>query len=427
MPETSLPLWPAPNSVDILFVVYGGGHVRMVLPVAKAMQNCGHSVAIFALTTAIGPVRESGLPWFSYASLPRADSPETQAHGLRLAEGFPKDGPVPFAETVAYLGFNYWNMVQEHGAEEAARLYENSGRARFYPIHTMKALLAELQPKAVVTTSSPRSEKAAIKAAGMLGIPSLCMVDLFAFHEQAWLKNADYATEICVLNAEVRNMLISKGRPAEDIIVTGNPAFDKLQDPITIAAGQAMRKSRGWGKAGRTTVLYASAPEPLLDTHSKQPADPEDIKLPERIEAELIGFTNSHADVELVIRRHPSQSQKVPSGPRISKSTMEDDIDVLLHAVDIVVVTRSTVGLQAYLSGRPVLSVECFVASKGVSFGAYGVSRAVGSLEALPKVLAQTIRNINKGNVNLDVPEAVATPKIAARIKNLVYKAQDQA
>ena len=421
MPETSLPLRPAPNSVDILFVAYGGGHVRMVLPVAKALQKCGHSVAIFALTTAIGPVRESGLPWFSYASLPRADSPEIQSHGLRLSEGFPKDGPVPFAETVAYLGFNYWDMVQEHGAEEAERLYENRGRFQFYPIHTMKALLAELQPKTVVTTSSPRSEKAAIRAAGMLNIPSLCMVDLFALHEQAWLKSADYATEVCVVNAEVRNMLISKGRPAKDVFVTGNPAFDKLQDPTTIAAGQAMRKARGWGEEGRTTVLYASAAEPLFNAQSKQPADPEDLKLPERVEAELIDFTNSRSDVELVIRRHPSQSQKVCSGPGISQSTMQDNIDVLLHAVDIVVVTRSTVGLQAYLAGRPVLSVECSAASKDVPYGAYGISRAVKQLDTLPKVLAQTMSDLHNVKTHVGAPKALATPKLVKRIEKLGF------
>jgi len=420
MPVISLPSLPAPNSVDILFVTYGGGHVRMVLPVAKALQDAGHSVSIFALTTAIEPTQKSGLPWFSYASLPQAKSHDVQSHGNRLTEGFPKDGPVPFVETVAYHGINYCNMEKEYGAQEAAIRYEKDGRAQFYPIHTMKEILTELRPKVVVATNSPRSEMAAIRAANMLDIPSLCMVDLFALQEQAWIKDPNYATEICVINTEVRDMLISKGRPAEDIIITGNPAFDELQDPKTISAGQIMRKERSWGEAGRITLLYASSPEPLINPHSGQPTDPAYLKLPLQLEQKLIDLVSSDPDLELVIRRHPSQPQNVALQQKVWQSTMEDNIDTLLHAVDIVVVTSSTVGFQAYIAGRPVLSVECSSISQDMPYGAYGISHAVKSLEEISTALEEIIEGLYELNADIDEPKALATTKVSERIRQYI-------
>ena len=47
------------------------------------------------------------------------------------------------------------------------------------------------------------------------------------------------------------------------------------------------------------------------------------------------------------------------------------------------VVTCSTVGLQAYLAGVPVVSVECSVISKDAPFGDFGIARRVESLEGL--------------------------------------------
>ena len=55
----------------------------------------------------------------------------------------------------------------------------------------------------------------------------------------------------------------------------------------------------------------------------------------------------------------------------------------LIHAVDVVVVTCSTVGLQAYLAGVPVVSVESLLISKDAHYGALGMSRSVHMIDAL--------------------------------------------
>ena len=58
------------------------------------------------------------------------------------------------------------------------------------------------------------------------------------------------------------------------------------------------------------------------------------------------------------------------------------------------VVTCSTVGLQAYLAGVPVVSVECSVISKDAPFGDFGIARRVESLEGLETSLLSEISRL---------------------------------
>ena len=58
-------------------------------------------------------------------------------------------------------------------------------------------------------------------------------------------------------------------------------------------------------------------------------------------------------------------------------------VNALIHAVDLVVVTCSTVGLQAYLAGTPVISVEGSVFTKDASFGEFGMATPARDIAAL--------------------------------------------
>ena len=62
--------YPADKQIDFLFVTYGGGHVKMVLPIAEKLLKDGYSAYIFALTTAINTLKHTSVPYFSYKDLP---------------------------------------------------------------------------------------------------------------------------------------------------------------------------------------------------------------------------------------------------------------------------------------------------------------------------------------------------------------------
>ncbi|QIE47922.1 UDP-glycosyltransferase (plasmid) [Pseudohalocynthiibacter aestuariivivens] len=407
--------YPQSGSLDVLFVSYGGGHIQAILPVAQALHDAGKNICIFALTTAAAVVEKSGLPYFTYADLPQAREQAVIATGQRLAAQMPANNVLPAAETQAYLGINYLDMVARLGPEETDQAWENGGRQHFFPLPTMIRVLENLAPRLIMATNSPRSEQAAIDAAGTVGIPALCLVDMFALQEVAWLKKPGFGRQLFVFDESVRQMLINHGRPAEDIVVTGNPAFDSLYDPATIAAGQRLRDDRGWGQDGRISLLYASSPEPEKHPFTGEPANP---ALPRDLEYHLRELIDADPQYELIIRRHPSEDQAIATGERVYASPRSDDINALVHAADVVIVIGSTVGLQGYLAGTPVLSVECSVFSKDAPFGDFGMSTAVEDFDAI----AVALKEIRTGRRDVEGQRPrTAVSRILAEVEHYLH------
>ena len=409
--------YPESGTTDVLFVTYGGGHVQMVLPVAQALQAQGVRVCVFPMTTAIALVDAAGLPYFTYADLPLMRDPRVQAAGARLAAGMPPGGPLPLVETQAYMGVNYRDMEASLGVVEAAAKWVDGGRQHFHPLATMKAVIDDLRPRLVATTNSPRSERAAIEAATSLGVPAVVMVDTFAMHEVKWLSRPTFGQKLLVLDESVKDMMIRHGRSAGDITVTGNPAFDSIHDPAVIAAGSSIRQIRGWGRDGRQTILWASNPEPVVHPFTGEPADP---TLPRAIENYLRTLVLNNPLLELVIRRHPSEDQIIASGDRIHISPRSEDVNALIHAVDLVVVLSSTVGLQAYLAGTPVISVEGSVFTKDAPYGDLGMATPVQELDDLGPILTKILPSLNRSE------EFVAPTQLTPALNKVVSEINKQ-
>jgi CDP-glycerol glycerophosphotransferase (TagB/SpsB family) len=183
-------------------------------------------------------------------------------------------------------------------------------------------------------------------------------------------------------------MFLAHGRKPEEVVVTGNPAFDRLTAPSTAKAGAEMRHARGWND-GKKTVLWASQIEPERHPFTDLSGDP---SLPRRVESHLRDIAAADKNLRLVVRYHPSERVVFEPGVRVEFSPVSEPISTLLHAVDAVVVTASTVGLEAALAGRPVVSIDNSIFTPDTQYAAMGVSRGVTDLQdlriALNEVLA---------------------------------------
>lgn len=356
----------------------------MLLPVAKKAMAAGHDVRFLALTTARRAVDEAGIPALGFADLAEFAAPGAARFGAKLAEKLPPDGPVALNESIAYLGISFADLVAQCGEAEARRLYAEKGRHAFLPIGFFRRVLSARRPDLVVSTNSPRAEQAAILASGELGIPSLCAVDLFALQEVRWVGQPGYADRLCVLNEHVRQMMVDHGRSPEDVVVTGNPAFDRLAAPEAAALGDQYRRARGWDD-GRRTILWASQVEPERHPFDGRRGDPE---LPRKVEQELRRFVRGHPGYRLLVRYHPSERVEFMTEPRVEFSGREENLDAVLNAVDIVVVTASTVGLEAAIAGRPVISVDCSVFTADTPYARFGVSVGVDAPSDVAEAIA---------------------------------------
>jgi hypothetical protein len=363
----------------VLFVGYGGGHVRMLLPVARLLRERGLAEPVFlGLTTARAEVEAAGFSCLGFTDFLCEDDAAALERGRALASQLSSHA-ISFEESAAYLGLSYADLVREHGSERAAALYAAHGRQAFLPVATLERILSRVKPDLLVATSAPRAERASLVAARRLGVPAVCLVDLFAAYEIEWLREPGFADRICVLNERVRERLVSAGRRGDEVIVTGNPAFDGLLDPAVRERGAALRKARGWD--GRRVWLWASQVEP--ESHPCQPGRG-DTLLPMRIARELQRITLLRAEMELVIRPHPSEGDyRIELGPRQCLSPRSENLHELLQACDGVVVLTSTVGLEAGIAGCAVVQVTGSLYTADAPYLAYGIADAAVPLEGL--------------------------------------------
>ncbi|GEM_PF-1011358 len=347
MSALSVPLW--------LFVSYGGGHVKALLPVARRVQELGIAKPLYLGLTTAGPaVRQAGVRSIGFKELMTVSDAYARLKGEELFEQLQVQA-ADRAESVAYLGLSYADLVARLGAVAADDLYRRYGRQAFLPIGVMERLIRTCQPTLVVATNSPRAERAAIEAARIVGVASVCLLDLGGIAERQVLARADYADALCVLNEAVRDSFIHAGRPAEHVWITGNPAFDGINDPASILAGRAYRREAGWENL--RVCLYASSPEPVNSPGISSRGDPE---LPRKIEAALIEQVRANPRLALWVRRHPSEpsADEIQAHPRIRVSDQKMPLHATIHASDEVIVTVSTVGIEAGLAGKPVTQVR---------------------------------------------------------------------
>ncbi len=367
----------------VLFVAYGSGHIKMVVPVALALMASGKAEpVVLALTTAAPVARAAGLNVLQFKDFVTDADEEALALGLHLMQGL--SGPVADPpETIAYLGLCMAELIGSVGHKAAERAYAELGRQAFLPVVILQRILQQVAPDLVVSTNSPRAERAAVLAARKLEIPAICMVDLFALDEVKWIGSTDYADLVCVLNESVRTFLIAAGREPTKVVVTGNPAFDALNAPSARAQGRELRVAHGWDH--RRVILWPTQIEPALHPFDRSPGDP---TLPERALANVIRWVCDRTDTVLCVRSRAGEAPPlVPSDPRIVLTGQDWSLAPLLHATDLVVTLNSTVGLEGRLAGCRLIQVLGSVFDNAMPLARYGIADAAVPVESIAQAL----------------------------------------
>ncbi len=349
----------------ILFVAYGGGHINTLLPIAKKLDPSSYEVCFFALTTSIDKLKQTDFKYYTYRDFFYSD--EVQGYGKKITAGLDTI-KLNDEESISYLGQNYLELVQTHGAVEADKLYRKSNRQIFEPIKSMEYVLKKINPDLVVSTSSPRSEKCIIQAAGKLGIKSIALIDLFAVRCTSWFKKNNFANKVCVFSTVVKSYLTLNGRNEADIMVTGNPVFDQL-----VNNSNAAKKQNDVYR-----VLWASQKEPEyfaeFGTHGNS-------NLPLEIEKKLIEIFKDKKWT-LVVRNHPNEeSRKYPDFVEISASSTK--LIETLNSVDLVITCTSTVGLEGLILGKDLITIDMSVITPTIPFSKYGYSVGINNLDQL--------------------------------------------
>ncbi len=355
--------------MKVFLTCYGGAHIAAVLPLYRTLTQRGHECELLALTTAGEVARRERIPHLRPIDFVDVSDPGVRRLGEELARRHHTDGKgLLREESVAYLGVSFLELVEDVGEVLARKRYEKSGLNAFAPVRFMSRILKRVAPDVVVATTSPRMEKAALRAAFRLDIPSLCMVELFGLLEEPWLGRPDNGHVLAVSRHDVVRRLIAAGRDGADIHLTGSPMFDPLAEPALADSGRAWRRTRGIGD-NEKVVFWAEQPEP---------ADPD---LPRRVRYHLAAVCRERG-WRLVVRLHPSSTdhaaESMPEG--CIHSLPQEALAHVIHACDVGVTLTSTVGWELLLCDKPVLVLRLSAFQDAVTYGEGDGALAVNCL-----------------------------------------------
>lgn len=396
------------HRVRILVASYGGGHVQSLLPIVRQLvDDPDVDLKIIGFTTALASFHRAGIDADGYASLLESDD----EHWLDLARAhieYPLHPDVSEEDSLAYYAIGLRDLHIDHGAKQAMAMFRNDGRKAFLPVHAMRRYLRRFPCDLVVTTASPRSELALLRAARQEGIETLALSDLFLQYESSYICAPGYANHITVMARAVGDSIAAAGFPTEHIHVTGNPAFDSLFDEKHRMAAQAFRKEIGL--APHTRLLLWACPSAPVSLIGKPFIDPSTM-----IEF-LEGYCTAESNTRYLVRQHPSKPV-VPHDLPLKHGTIcppATAIETCLHACDQVILETSTVGLQAALLGKPVVTVG---AGDYPPYAAFGLATDVPSLATAAAALQQMTPPTR---TRLDYPaDGRSTARVHALIQTL--------
>jgi hypothetical protein len=335
------------TSMRVLMGFYGGAHVTAAIPMIRELSRRGHDVVPLALTAAPAAMLREGLSHKTITDFVDPDNAEIAHHGLQLIGRHHTEGKgITKAQSIAYLGTSFADLAHDIGEAAAYQRYVEIGLNAFMPVRTARGIIENVAPDWVMATASPRMEAAMMRAGVELGVNTLCMVDLFAILELPWLRHPGHAHLLTVYGEKTAQRLISAGRRADAMTITGYPAFDALADPAVPEAARAWRAGNGLAPDEKA-VLWADQPEP---------GNPEWPRAIRRRLQEVCARNGW----KLVVRFHPASTdaskEELPEGAIVSPA--EERLPVVAAAADVVCTCTSTVGMEALLSGKPVVIIR---------------------------------------------------------------------
>lgn len=359
----------------ILAACYGAAHVEMLLPLIEPLRRV-HDVTVIGINTAAAQLRKNGIAFTGIGALSSQmgiDASVRYWGEMALASD---TGSLSLSreESIAYLGMNLRDLCLQHGQEAALTIYRQQGRTAFHPVHFARQLVQQLAPDLVLTTSAPRLERALIEAASERAIPSLVLVDQYPHHELRWLTSPTFGTRLAVLDASVKDMIVAQGRTAQDIVVTGNPAFDRL---ATI---------RHLERATPARIVYLSQSAPYQPGEDVPPAP-----MSHRVLAALLDAAQRRGWT-IIYRPHPNEREVSVHHPRLvtHRSGAVDLIESLAGAA-VAVTETSTAGIQALLAGVPLVQLGCSRRARRPPFENFGATRIAASPEQIEEAVGHAL------------------------------------
>ena len=396
----------------IMMVCYGGGHVQIIKELYKKFLDVKEiEVTILSLTTSSKILEQEKIPFNTILDYYNENTDkEIYNLGKEFCINNNIDTFIGEMETFLYHGYALYELIEKYGKKVVEEGFKKLGRKIFLPVLFMEKILKQEKPNILITTNSPRYERASLIAAKKMGIKNLTIEDLFGVKDGAVSSEmANYFNDeiyediygeyLCVISEESKRNL--EKNKTNKIFVTGNPSFDKTLRLFLEQKQNQMKKV-----TQRKTMCFLSQ------------------NLPDKfIVLDKIIEISHKKKYDLIIKIHPNEKKEDylnRLGEKLEGVFIEDSnlYENILKS-DIVITIDSTSSLEAIILDKPVIGRK----NKFIPFKNMGIGleyENIGEIEELVDKIVYDKKIIEELKTARDAfrPENFA----ADSIKNIVEK-----
>lgn len=290
--------------------------------------------------------------------------------------------------------------------------------------------LREWHPDFLLTATSMNGqdfEKTFIRAARECGIPSLAVLDFWSNYRGRFTTLPPdgcidaLPDQIAVMDGRAVEEMVALGFPANQLVITGQPAYDELFQPCDVPSIRHQVRSTLGVNEDETLLIYASQPFTELTAETGIPPvaydEMECLKL-------LLDALKQEQNLKIWVRPHPRESatkfRELAIGPLIVSS--EFDRIAAIHASDGVTGMSSNFLLEAALLGQPVLSLQPRQKGSGpLPLASLGLGEIITESHAVPAAVSRWLATCRqperRRTVDADSP---FRPGAAGRVADVV-------
>ena len=325
----------------VLMVCYGGGHVRIINNIYRILkQEKNIKIVILALTKAQEFLEEKKV---EYMTLKKYNKIIGDANYINLGKKIIRKLGENYVdeESILYYFHGTIDLIKEFGENKVIEGYKKFGRRVFLPLSFIEKVIEYEKPDLVLTTNSPRTEKAALIVANKKGIPTISIEDLLGvFNKEnkkiekffnSELYKESFGNTICVLS-EIAKKNIEK-RTKGNVFISGNPNFDTIFEH---------NQSNYFSDTSKTLCYLSQSTEDNLKIFKI---------LLESLETKIID--------RLIIKLHPNEKKEKYyklNSKYNNIAEFEENLYLAILKSDIVLTEYSTAGIEAILLGKHVIS-----------------------------------------------------------------------
>ena len=399
---------------QILFISYGCGHSNSLIPIAKLLNsNKDLEVNAIGLTLAKNDYLKAGINTLSSSDILEESALKYQD----IIEKYlptEKNPNIEEIDTQAYYLTGFADLVENFGYFEAEKKISKYNRYCFYPINFARRYLVKNKPDLLITSICPRSELAFNNAAHELGIESIAISDVFVIDEEEYVCKENYAKNLTVISEAVKERLLKNGCKSK-IYVLGNPAFDNLLNENKKTKKEVIKKKFGLNEKKKTILWAMSEYDKFGNSLESENENNTRFKF-----IDVLNLLSSSAlsnNYEFILRTSPKSEynikDKVFSNGIICPKNLS--VKEAFDISDIVLVEFSTVGLEAFIYGLPVIQLGY---RKSAPYGKLKIAKQVFDLNGL-KTLLSNLKDINY-HQGYSYPKGNSAKKISDLCLNLL-------